>query len=527
MRMVKLFCTLILLSVWLGASVSGLTEFFDDTDVNGYNITNASRIHASFINATTKVLTSEIGTNQGPAVSQYINFGGLIGNGILAQAQIIQLQSSHNNIVLFRGGVGEDTVIRPYTGFNVTVLGNLWVNGSLSGNLSWGNLTNFPSACPAGSAITGLGHAVTCTVLGNSTFNQSLTDTLYVPYVGASKNVDLTNVNVTNFGGLFSGENISASALNRSIVLTKITDQSSYINYSGTNNIILARITGANNSINSENNPNVGNLIFADMGGNNHTLNLGSNARASLIFYTFLSTTGIAPENSSLTYNGGGGYVQLFPVVSQTRGLNASIIGNGHFVKAAISGTNKIITVGTGESQTWIGASQGADNSSFILSGGSNMLFGGQTSARQKFNFPNNQAFFNVLVGWQNGVDNWINAASPAQYNFYAGTGNISLQNARNVLFGRGINVSGTDNFIVNTGPIWQTVSGSNKYVFLTNAVGFNTTSPIAPVNIQNWMMLNATAQPTCSGATEGGVYYNGTSKMHYGCNSTAWYALY
>jgi hypothetical protein len=103
----------------------------------------------------------------------------------------------------------------------------------LIGNLSWGNLTNFPSSCPASTAITSLGQAVTCTsfindanatasygtytwiqtqVNGNysnsslytnsvnnslATFIGTNTTSTYVPYNGANKNINLNSYNIT------------------------------------------------------------------------------------------------------------------------------------------------------------------------------------------------------------------------------------------------------------------------------------------------------------------------------------------
>lgn len=64
---------------------------------------------------------------------------------------------------------------------------------NLQGNLSWGNLTHYPTACPAGSAVTTLGDSVTCTAFPTDTNNSAS----YVPYVGASKNVNIGNFNLT------------------------------------------------------------------------------------------------------------------------------------------------------------------------------------------------------------------------------------------------------------------------------------------------------------------------------------------
>jgi len=57
--------------------------------------------------------------------------------------------------------------------------------------------------------------------------------------------------------------------------------------------------------------------------------------------------------------------------------------------------------------------------------------------------------------------------------------------------------------------------------------VGINTISPNSTLSINGVIQLYAVATPTCSVATAGGVYYNATTFKHYGCNSTAWNALY
>ncbi|MCX8179470.1 MAG: NYN domain-containing protein, partial [Candidatus Aenigmarchaeota archaeon] len=56
------------------------------------------------------------------------------------------------------------------------------LNVAWSGELGWQNLTNYPSACPAGQAITALGDSITC-----SSFLQSETD----PQVGAVSNTQV------------------------------------------------------------------------------------------------------------------------------------------------------------------------------------------------------------------------------------------------------------------------------------------------------------------------------------------------
>jgi len=65
---------------------------------------------------------------------------------------------------------------------------------------SWSNIdpTSFPAACPAGSAITKINTSTTCTA--------------FVPYSGASANVDLNNKSISNVSKFISTTSVAPGA---------------------------------------------------------------------------------------------------------------------------------------------------------------------------------------------------------------------------------------------------------------------------------------------------------------------------
>lgn len=85
---------------------------------------------------------------------------------------------SVDNAILLRNSTGSDLKIQ-HSGSLVKITG-----GNLAAVLDWSNLTNFPSACPAGSFVTQVGTSITCTSLVSTqnTFlvNQTINQTLIV-----------------------------------------------------------------------------------------------------------------------------------------------------------------------------------------------------------------------------------------------------------------------------------------------------------------------------------------------------------
>lgn len=70
---------------------------------------------------------------------------------------------------------------------------------NFNGNLSWSYLTDYPIACPTGSAITQLGDSVTCTALNGSGS--------FVPFDGATSNIDINNKTISGATAIFNGTN--------------------------------------------------------------------------------------------------------------------------------------------------------------------------------------------------------------------------------------------------------------------------------------------------------------------------------
>lgn len=66
-------------------------------------------------------------------------------------------------------------------------------------------------------------------------------------------------------------------------------------------------------------------------------------------------------------------------------------------------------------------------------------------------------------------------------------------------------------------------VSGGFRWGTTTNRWEF-----LNPISVNTMLKVNAnTTSVTCSATNEGGIYYDGTVKKHYGCDGTNWNALY
>jgi len=79
--------------------------------------------------------------------------------------------------------------------------------GNLSGNMAWSNLTDYPAACPGGSAITTLGDSVTCSDLWVDVAGDVMTGGLNM-----SQN-NISNISYLNPGAqtLFIGGNLTVN----------------------------------------------------------------------------------------------------------------------------------------------------------------------------------------------------------------------------------------------------------------------------------------------------------------------------
>jgi len=67
-------------------------------------------------------------------------------------------------LILSAVGFAVSNVYTDYNFNNHSIMNLTNVNSTfLSGNLSWSNLTNYPTACPTNSAVTALGDSATCT----------------------------------------------------------------------------------------------------------------------------------------------------------------------------------------------------------------------------------------------------------------------------------------------------------------------------------------------------------------------------
>lgn len=166
------------------------------------------------------------------------------------------------------------------------VINGTYVNGTYIGEVNWTKLTNYPSACPGSSAITGLNDSVTCsdlwvdvagdTMTGNlNTGTNNITNATEI----SSTLIDTTNLEVDNLEGNMDGTgfNITASWFFGSINWSDIANKfitavdDSYIYMSGTTatlNETKLNATGDARYVNIDGDVMTGNL---NMSGNNIT----------------------------------------------------------------------------------------------------------------------------------------------------------------------------------------------------------------------------------------------------------------
>jgi hypothetical protein len=94
---------------------------------------------------------------------------------------------------------------------NVTFLNSTYINTTnITFEYCFGNGTQLLDVC--------LSNGTNCIAGGNSSFNQSLTDRLYVPYNGSTQDIDMNNRSIRNIS------NVSTTGLNVNIITQNITE---------------------------------------------------------------------------------------------------------------------------------------------------------------------------------------------------------------------------------------------------------------------------------------------------------------
>lgn len=128
--------------------------------------TNLNRVASGMLSLNSsgtlgKLVVGEVGPTAAAAVGLYIDFNRQVPNGIQAQGQIISLKTSNDNIVLFRGGVSEDTVIRAYTSQAIKFYGGattLALTLDTSGNATFSGIAIHASYTVAGLPAAAAGN---------------------------------------------------------------------------------------------------------------------------------------------------------------------------------------------------------------------------------------------------------------------------------------------------------------------------------------------------------------------------------
>lgn len=170
--------------------------------------------------------------NQDVSTTSSIVFQEIIINGnatVLGTLTTADLQSTTvNSTVNITDLTGATTI------FLNGILGSGLFNGdltanTLSGILSWTNLTNYPVACPAGTAVTEIGDSSICTSFGIADYefganNFNGSGDFTTTGTGTYTNVTATQVNTTQLFFGNSSSSFNDNAPNRPLVSQKATD---------------------------------------------------------------------------------------------------------------------------------------------------------------------------------------------------------------------------------------------------------------------------------------------------------------
>lgn len=109
-----------------------------------------------------------------------------------------------------------------------------------------------------------------------------------------------------------------------------------------------------------------------------------------------------------------------------------------------------------------------------------------------------------------------VNAGSNAEFFIYS-TGGANPSNAAQISFGEGS----------DTATHWFRLNGATNNLEVSSSGVTGNTHMIFPRDNQITIFSDNRTAATCSTSTAGGVYWDNSTKRHYGCNSTAWNALY
>lgn len=321
--------------------------------------------------------------------------------------------------------------------------------------------------------------------LVNSSFNQTLINSLYVPYTGASGNVNLGNYNLTT-NGLNVSKYISGTgnitAVDGSFAFGKITQSAG--------NKVEIKADAAGQFV-------FGNIIQSDI---NSTSKIYASSNPSMVFGS-ISNTG--PNNTAQIYSTGfssiaGGRIQIGSFGRANSNFNLGATGNGCFVWGLMGANNEgrngtLTCAGAGSfalGNTFDGTINSAGDGSFALgyNRGVNSIIQSSKGAFVHGYIPsNNYNLASVLAsgdgsfvhGYITGLNNFILASG--ENTVIIGSSNMTVSGTSSIAFGKNLNITGTNTFGYGTNNTMSVITGNNLFALASANLVISDTNFTAP----------------------------------------------
>ena len=371
-----------------------------------------------------------------------------------------------------------DDYTSSYDAFWIYPNGTTIVNGSFSttGGMSWSDLNNYPVACPTGSYLTQLNDSVTCTSI-NTEPASDYGLIFHAPFTEASSSVlDYSGqgINGTATAVSFSKDKIGVSAI------FNLTDG----------------------------------MIFGDPS----QLDFDNTTNFSISFWFKREATPFVAAEFLIAKNGDGG-----------AGSYEIYLNNGILT---VRESNVVVTTSPTayNDSTWhhvvVSDNRQTSNNVKIYIDG-NLV---KTGTIANTNLTTTKAFYigrRNPSGFFNGsmddvrIYNRVLPANEVVSLFEQNGEEYSIQNS----FKKNQDVIPTQNNLFSLGS--STLRWLKGW-FVNIDVSGNANIMNATINSTGYFKILAnTTSLTCAALTEGSIYYNNVTRVHYGCNSTNWNALY
>lgn len=283
----------------------------------------------------------------------------------------------------------------------------------------------------------------------------------YVPYNGALSNVDLNTRNITRFNNLYS-TNATLDCFNCGSFVhlkTNILNPNVTIKANGT--FVFGSILGNNSFISDRASVNGANFIFASLEQNNNSVM--STGMGNFILAQ------ISGENNSVRTTGASARGQhIEATILGNGGVNSDVstITNGNWIKAYVAGNKNAIRITSA-------SSAGASIFGTTLQENASILIGAGIGSFGHGVVDGTNGIIRVTSG--NGQFYHAYLSTPSSYATVGasgvvmfGTDNVSVTGLNTILFGRNLNMTGSNSFGFGIGNTVNVVSASNQ--FWTNA---------------------------------------------------------